>query len=113
MVSLAGGLGADVAVDGRRDDVLAAIESFAPEGLDGAPRHRRRSGGRGWLRGVASTGRIAWAHGVNPPPSADLVERVSFYDGDRSREALQRLNEVIESSLIARTWRRCSKLMTS
>lgn len=100
-VSLAGGLGADVAVDGRRDDVLAAIESFAPDGLDGA---LVTAGGRAAedaLRGVASTGRIAWAHGVNPPPSADLVERVSFYDGDRSREALQRLNEVIESSLIA------------
>ncbi|MFJ6430156.1 MULTISPECIES: NADP-dependent oxidoreductase [Microbacterium] len=100
-VSLAGGLGADVVVDGRRDDVMAAIESFAPEGLDGA---LVTAGGRAAedaLRGVAPSGRIAWAHGVNPPPSAEVVERVSFYDGDRSRAALQRLNEIIESSLIA------------
>ncbi|MFF1540959.1 NADP-dependent oxidoreductase [Microbacterium sp. NPDC058269] len=100
-VSLAEGLGADVAVDGRRDDVMAAIEGFAPEGLDGA---LVTAGGRAAedaLRGVAPSGRIAWAHGVNPPPSAEVVERVSFYDGDRSRAALQRLNEVIESSLIA------------
>lgn len=100
-VSLTAGLGADVAVDGRRDDVMAAIESFAPEGLDGALVTAGGAAAEDALRGVAPTGRIAWAHGVNPPPSAALADRVSFYDGDRSRAALQRLNEVIESSVIA------------
>src|SRR6266545_2180561 len=32
----AGGLGADVAVDGRKDDVAGAVRAFAPDGLDAA-----------------------------------------------------------------------------
>lgn len=100
-VALARELGADAVVDGRSDDVPAAIARFAPGGLDGALVTAGGAAAEEALRAVAPAGRIAWAHGVNPPPSAQLVERVSFYDGDRSRAALQRLNEVIESSLIA------------
>ena len=100
-VSLVLALGADAAVDGRRDDVAAAVESFAPEGLDGALVTVGGPAAESALRGVRPAGRIAWAHGVNPAPTGDLVERVSFYDGDRSQAALRRLNEVIESSLLA------------
>jgi NADPH2:quinone reductase len=100
-VALVRGLGADAALDGRRDDVMAAIESFAPGGLDAALVTAGGPAAESALRGVTSTGRIAWPHGVNPAPTGDLSDRVSFYDGDRSRAALQSLNEVIESSLIA------------
>lgn len=100
-VELARSLGADAAVDGRRGDVTAAIESFAPGGLDAALVTVGGPAAESALRGLKPSGRIAWPHGVNPAPTSDLVERVSFYDGDRSRAALDRLNEVIESSPIA------------
>ena len=97
-VELASSLGADAVVDGRSDDVPAAIARFAPDGLDGALVTAGGAVAEEALRAVAPTGRIAWAHGVNPPPSAQIADRVSFYDGDRSRAAMQRLNEIIESS---------------
>ncbi|MGH3691297.1 MAG: NADP-dependent oxidoreductase [Microbacterium sp.] len=100
-VDLVRSLGADAAVDGRQGDVTAAIESFAPGGLDAALVTVGGEAAESALRGLKPSGRIAWPHGVNPAPTSDLVERVSFYDGDRSRAALERLNEVIESSPVA------------
>ncbi|MFB8191149.1 NADP-dependent oxidoreductase [Microbacterium sp. NPDC055988] len=100
-VSLVRGLGADAAIDGRQQDALTAIERFASGGLDGALVTAGGDDAERALTGVAPAGRIAWPRGVNPPPSRGLAERVTFYDGDRSRAALQRLNDVIESSPLA------------
>lgn len=99
-VALVRGLGADLVVDGRQEDVRAAAESFAPGGLDGALVTAGGAAVEQVLRGVKPTARIAWPHGVNPQPTGDLVERVSFYDGDRSRAALEKLNEVLAATLL-------------
>ena len=96
-VELATRLGADAVVDGRRQDVLAAASAFAPDGLDaalvtvGGPTTERS------LRAVKSTGRIAWPNGVEPAAETRLPAPISHYDGDRSRAATDRLNQIIEA----------------
>lgn len=96
-VALARHLGADAVVDGRRENVLAAADQFAPGGLDGAV---MTAGGRtaeDSLRAVKRTGRIAWPNGVLPEPTTRPEARVVTYDADRGRGATDRLNSVITS----------------
>src|ERR1700731_1654003 len=67
-VALARRLGADVVVNGRKDDVAAAARAFAPAGLDAA---LVTAGGETTDRAVAALhadGRVAYPHGVAPEP---------------------------------------------
>ena len=73
--ALAERLGADMAIDGRRHDLAAALRIFAPEGLDAVLLTAD-------VPCIAETvvaalrpgGRIAWPHGVRPPPiRADIA----------------------------------------
>lgn len=91
-------LGADDAVDGRRDDVLAAAFEFAPGGLDAALVTVGGEIAERSLRAIKKSGRIAWPNGVLPAPVTSPGATVSHYDGDRSRTATDRLNAIIEAS---------------
>lgn len=97
-VALARRLGADDAVDGRRDDVLAAAFEFAPGGLDAALVTVGGEIAERSLRAIRKSGRIAWPNGVLPAPVTSPGATVSHYDGDRSRTATDRLNAIIEAS---------------
>jgi NADPH:quinone reductase len=69
-VRMARRLGAEAAVDGRRDDIAAAMHRFAPGGIAAA---LLTAGGDGASRVVGAlphAARIAWPHGVAPPPEA-------------------------------------------
>jgi len=96
-VALARRLGADVVVDGRQEEVRAAASTLAPGGLDaalvtvGGPATERA------LRAIKGSGRIAWPHGVHPVPATSPHATVSYYDGDRSRSAIERLNAVVDA----------------
>ncbi|MER7894543.1 zinc-binding dehydrogenase [Micromonospora sp. NPDC094482] len=97
-VALARRLGADNAVDGRKDDVLAAAFEFAPGGLDAALVTVGGATAERSLRGIKNSGRIAWPNGVLPVPVTSAGATVSYYDGDRSRAGTDRLNAIIEAS---------------
>ncbi|MDT0531046.1 NADP-dependent oxidoreductase [Micromonospora sp. DSM 115977] len=97
-VALARRLGADDAVDGRRDDVLAAAVEFAPDGLDAALVTVGGEIAERSLRAIRKSGRIAWPNGVLPAPVTSPGATVSHYDGDRGRTATDRLNAIIEAS---------------
>ncbi|MFG3706616.1 zinc-binding alcohol dehydrogenase family protein [Micromonospora sp. NPDC047670] len=97
-VALARRLGADDAVDGRKDDVLAAALEFAPGGLDAALVTVGGETAERSLRAIKNSGRIAWPNGVLPVPATSLGATVSSFDGDRSRTATDRLNAIIEAS---------------
>ncbi|SDF30569.1 NADPH:quinone reductase [Cellulosimicrobium cellulans] len=97
-VDLARRSGAEVVVDGRRDDVAAAASDLAPDGLDGALVTAGGETAERSLRAVKASGRIAWPHGVLPVPARPPAARLSHYDGDRSRRALERLNAVVAAS---------------
>jgi NADPH:quinone reductase len=97
-VALARRLGADDAIDGRKDDVLAAAFEFAPGGLDAALVTVGGETAERSLHAVKNSGRIAWPNGVLPVPVTSPGATVSYYDGDRSRTATDRLNAIIEAS---------------
>ena len=96
-VALARRLGADVVVNGRKDDVAAAARAFAPAGLDAA---LVTAGGETTdraLAGLRADGRVAYPHGVMPEPKVRSGVRVSTYDVRIDREAIAKLNRLIEA----------------
>lgn len=95
-VSFVKRLGADAAVDGRSDNVLDAARKFAADGIDTA---LVTAGGDATDRALAAIrpgGRIAHPNGVMPEPKAPARVSVDAYDGEGGRDALDRLNELIE-----------------
>ena len=96
-VTLASRLGADVVVDGRREDVLTAAAAFAPDGLDAALFTTGGEIAEHSLGAIKATGRIAWPNGVQPALSVMPTPAVTYFDGDRSRAATDRLNSIIEA----------------
>jgi len=94
-VALVRRLGADVAIDGRKDDVVKAVRAFAPDGLDAA---LILVGGRGRDEALATMkkgARVAYPNGVEPEPRVPKGVRARAYDGLPSRKAFERLNRLI------------------
>ena len=90
-------LGADAAVDGRSDKVLEVAREFAPDGIDAA---LVTAGGDATDRALAAIrrdGRIAHPNGVMPVPKPPAGVSIEAYDGEGGREAIDRLNELIEA----------------
>lgn len=91
-VKLVSSLGADVAVDGRSQDLAEAARRFAPDAalvLAGGP------GVTEALKFVKPGGRIAYPNGVEPEPQAPQGVELVAYDGIPSAEAFDRLNRLI------------------
>jgi NADPH:quinone reductase len=94
-VELVQRLGADVAIDGHRDDPAQAARAFAPDGLDGA---LVLTDGRlvdEALAAVKKDGRVAYPRGVDPEPTVPGGVQALPYDGTPNREAFERLNRLI------------------
>jgi NADPH2:quinone reductase len=96
-VELVRRLGADAAVDGKRDDVARAARDFAPGGLDAALVLVHGESLEPALALVRKGGRIAHPNGVEPAPRAPEGVTLLAYDGEPGREALERLNRLISA----------------
>ena len=94
-VELVRRLGADAAVDGRRDDVASAVRTFAPDGLDAALVLVNGHDLGEALGAVKKGGRVAYPNGVEPAPEAPAGVKVIAYDGEPGRDAFERLNSLI------------------
>ena len=96
-VNLVKRCGADAAVDGRSDKVLDVAREFAPDGIDAA---LVTAGGEATDRALSAIrvgGRIAYPNGVMPEPKAPKRVSIDAYDGESGREAIDRLNQLIEA----------------
>lgn len=96
-VDFAKRLGADVAVDGRKDDVIAAAKEFAPDGLDTALVTAGGASTDKALSALKQGGRLAYPHGVEPEPKVRSDIKVTPYDGIPDQKAIEKLNSLIES----------------
>ena len=96
-VELVRELGADAAVDGKRDDVEKAARELAPNGLDAALVLVHGESLEPALRTIRKGGRIAHPNGVEPAPKGPPGVAVLAYDGEPGRDALDRLNRLIAS----------------
>src|SRR5439155_12670728 len=91
-------LGADAAVDGRRDDPAEAARAFAPRGLDAALVLVSGKGLPAALRAVRPGGRVAYPNGVEPEPRVPDGIESHAYDGTPGPDAFNRLNRLIGSA---------------
>lgn len=96
-VALARRLGADAAVDGRKDDVASAARAFAPQGVDAALLTTGGQAAEQALTAVRDGGRAAYPNGVMPEPQTRPGVRLQSYDGTPDRNAIEKLNRLIES----------------
>ncbi len=97
-VGLVRALGADEAVDGRRADIEAAANRFAPEGADallalagGKPCER-------CLDALRPGGRAAYPNGVEPEPRKRRDVSLVSYDATPGVREFQRLNRAVEEA---------------
>jgi NADPH2:quinone reductase len=96
-VALAQRLGADVVINGRKDDVAAAARQFATGGLDAALCTAGGATADRALTAVRDGGRVAHPNGVMPEPKARPGVRVQSYDVMPSPQMFEKLNRLIES----------------
>ena len=97
-VALVRRLGADVAVDGRHEDVAATARAFAPKGLDAALVLTDGAGLAAALDEVKQGGRVAYPNGVEPEPRVPDGIESHAYDGTPGLDAFNRLNRLIGSA---------------
>jgi NADPH:quinone reductase-like Zn-dependent oxidoreductase len=90
-------LGADAVVDGHGDKVLDMAREFAPDGIDAALVTAGGDETDRALSAIRPRGRVAHPNGVMPAPKAPAQVSVDAYDGEGGREAIDRLNELIEA----------------
>jgi NADPH:quinone reductase-like Zn-dependent oxidoreductase len=93
-VDLCRRLGADLTIDGRSEDVGAAIARFAPGGVDAAL--VLAGGFDRALATIKQGGRVAYPNGVEPEPQPPRGVATRSYDGMPSRDAFERLNQLID-----------------
>jgi NADPH:quinone reductase-like Zn-dependent oxidoreductase len=96
-VTLAKQLGADAVVDGHKDDVVAAARKFATDGLDAALLTAGGEAAERALTAVRDGGRVAHPNGVEPEPKARPTVKIRAYDGEPDRQAIEKLNRLIEA----------------
>lgn len=96
-VALTKGLGADLALDGKKDKdkIAAASRTFAPAGLEAA---LLLAGGEA-AEVVRSTlregGRAAWPHGIEPEPEPHDGSELLNFNGDIDGALIARLERLI------------------
>jgi NADPH:quinone reductase-like Zn-dependent oxidoreductase len=94
-VALARRLGADAAIDGRRADVHAAGQEFAPDGIECV---LALTGGKSLERCIGlirRSGRLAYPNGVEPAPEkVDGIEVIA-YDAEAGAREFEHLNRAV------------------
>ena len=97
-VAFAKRLGADEAVDGKRDDIVDAARDFAPDGIDAVLAF---AGGKELTRcldTLRKRGRVAYPSGVEPEPRKRKGISLKSYDATPGVREFERLRRAIEES---------------
>jgi len=97
-VELVRQLGADVGFDRRASDMDAALERFAPQGVDAVLAF---AGGKQLTRcldAVKKGGRVAYPGGIEPEPRKRRGLRITSYDAESGVRQFERLNAAIVES---------------
>ena len=91
-------LGADAVIDGRKEDIAAAAHQFAPNGFDAALITAGGPAADKALAAMRPGGRVAYPNGVEPTPEPRSGIEAKAYDGMPDPQAIEKLNQLIESS---------------
>lgn len=97
-VAFARRLGADEAIDGKRDDIAAAARAFAPDGIDAVLAF---IGGKELTRcldTLRKRGRAAYPNGIEPEPRQRKGISIEAFDAVPGVREFERLRRAIEGS---------------
>jgi NADPH:quinone reductase len=100
-VELVREMGADMAIDGKHEDVEDAIRAFAPDGVDAI---LALAGGDALERALSRLrrdGRLAYPNGVDPEPKKRRGVKIISYDGKPGVREFARLNRAVEAAKLA------------
>jgi NADPH:quinone reductase-like Zn-dependent oxidoreductase len=97
-VALVRRLGADAAVDGRRDDIPAAARAFAPEGVDAVLAFAGGEALEQCVSVVRRGGRVAYPSGVEPAPRKRRGVKIIVYDAEAGPREFRRLERAIAAA---------------
>ena len=98
-VALVSRLGADVVIDGRKNDIVAAARQFAPQGVDAVLAFAGGDPLEKCIQGLRKGGKVAYPNGVEPMPKPRDGITLVPYDalfGDQT-EQWKQLNAAIEA----------------
>jgi NADPH:quinone reductase len=91
-------VGLDAALDGKRADVGAEIDEFAPEGLAGVLAFAGGEGLDACVERVRHGGRVVHPNGVEPAPKQRRGIEIISYDAEPGLQQFARLNEAVEGA---------------
>ncbi|HOQ46115.1 MAG TPA: NADP-dependent oxidoreductase [Bryobacteraceae bacterium] len=91
-------LGADEALDGRREDLAAEIRRVAPGGVSNLLALAGGAGLERCLDAMRDGGRLAYPNGVEPEPKPRQGLRVTTYNGEPGVEQFSRLTRAVEEA---------------
>jgi NADPH:quinone reductase len=97
-VALATQVGADMVIEGHKDDLRAAARKFAPGGLDCVLLTAGGAGAQQALEALRNGGRAAYPNGVEPEPKERDGIKLHSYDGMPKPGTLEKLNQMIEQA---------------
>jgi NADPH2:quinone reductase len=97
-VELVREMGADIAIDGKFEDIEEAARRFAPDGVDAI---LALVGGDALEHAVGVLrrgGRLAYPNGIEPEPKKARGVKIVAYDGKSGVREFERLNRAVESA---------------
>ena len=97
-VALVRRLGADAAVDGRREDVAAAVRGFAPGGADALLALAGGEALERCLNALRTGGRLAYPNGVEPEPTGRPGIETVAYDAVAGVGEFKQLYQAVEDA---------------
>jgi NADPH:quinone reductase-like Zn-dependent oxidoreductase len=97
-VALVRRLGADVAIDGKHEDILEAARQFAPHGVDAILAFAGGETLERALDAVREGGKLVYPIGVEPEPKRRKGIDVITYDGEAGVRQFEKLGRAIEEA---------------
>jgi NADPH2:quinone reductase len=91
-------LGADLAVEGRLEDIAAAAHRFAPQGFDAMLALAGGDALEACLAAMRKGGRAAYPNGVEPKPKKPRGVELMSYDATPGVREFERLGHAIEAA---------------
>ena len=91
-------MGADIAIDGKHDDVEEAARRLAPDGVDAILALAGGDALERALNALKHDGRLAYPNGIEPEPQKRRRTKVTPYDAKSGVREFERLNRAVDAA---------------
>jgi NADPH:quinone reductase-like Zn-dependent oxidoreductase len=91
-------MGADIAIDGKHDDVKEAARRLAPDGVDAILALAGGDALERALNAMKRDGRVAYPNGIEPEPKKQRRMKVIPYDAKSGVREFERLNRAVDAA---------------